>query len=122
MHSEVNRFMKDKYTVKSPISKDRAKTLVTKNLDGTVMKPPVAKYTKNLDNGYRSVIGMLLWVQRNTKIDISTSLGCLAYLCRAMASPSDIAFECLLQTVQWVYQECHTELKFTSDNSIVPYA
>ena len=80
-------------TVSCPISKDKAKTLITKNPDGTVLKPPVAEHTKNLDNGYHTVIGMLLWVQRNTKIDISTSM---AYLCRVMASPSDIAFECML--------------------------
>jgi hypothetical protein len=103
MHSDVNCFMKDNYIAKYPISKDKAKTLIT----------------KNLDNGYRTVIGMLLWVQRNTKIDISTSM---AYLCRVMASPSDIAFECILQTVQWVYQNRTTRLKFSSDSSFVPHA
>ena len=93
--------MTENYTVTCPISKVKAKTLITQNPDGIVIKPPVAEYTKNLDNGYRTVIGMVLWVQRNTKIDISTSM---AYLCRVMASPSDIAFDCMLQVVQWVYR------------------
>jgi hypothetical protein len=84
-----------------------------------VLKPHVAKYTKNLDNGYRTVIRMLLWVQRNTKIEISTSV---AYLCRVMATPSDIAFECMLQTVQWVYQNRGARLKFTRDSSFIPHA
>ena len=91
--------MKDGYKVSCPIAKDTAKPLISVNANGTVLKPPVAEYTKNLDNGYRNVIGMLLWVQRNTKVDISTSM---AYLCRVMSCPSGIAFDCMLQTVQLV--------------------
>ena len=72
MYAEVSRFMKDGYKVSCPIAKDKAKSLISVNSNGTVLKPPVAEYTKNLDNGYRNVIGMLLWVQRNTKVDIST--------------------------------------------------
>ena len=99
-HAEVNKFMKPNYKVSCPISKDKAKTLIFKNEDGTVLKPPIEEYTKNLDKGYRTVVGMLPWIQRNTKTDISTSM---AYMCRVTASPSDIAFECMLQVVQWVY-------------------
>ena len=83
------------------------------------LKPPIEEYTKNLDKGYRTIVGMLLWIQRNTKVDISTSM---AYLCRVMATPSDLAFECMLQVVQWVYQERFTGLRFSSDNDIVPYS
>jgi hypothetical protein len=39
-----------------------------------------------------------------------------------MASPSDITFECMLQTVQWVYQNRTTGLKFTSNSSFIPHA
>jgi hypothetical protein len=99
MYGEVSRFLKDGYKVTCPIAKDKAKSLISVNADGTVLKPPIQEYTKNLDNGYRTIIEMLLWVLRNTKVDISTSM---AYLCRVMSCPSDIAFECMLQTVQ-----CH---------------
>jgi hypothetical protein len=32
-----------------------------------------------------------------------------------------IAFECMLRTVQWVYQERFIGLKFTSNSNIVPH-
>ena len=64
MYAEVSRFLKDGYKVTSPIAKDKAKSLISVNADGTVLKPPVHVYTKNLDNGYRTIIGMLMWVQR----------------------------------------------------------
>ena len=118
-HAECNRFMKPNYHVNCPIAKEKAKTLIHRNDDGTILKPPIEEYTKNLDKGYRTVVGMLLWIQRNTKVGISTSM---AYLCRVMATPSDLAFECMLQVVQWVYQERLTGLRFSSDNDIVPYA
>jgi hypothetical protein len=111
MHAEANRFLKDNYKVSCPISKEKDKSLTSAILGGTVLKPPLAEYTKNLDHGYRTVVGMLLWVQRNTKVDISTSM---AYVCRVMSCPSDITFECMLQVVQWVYHERHTRLKYIS--------
>ena len=81
-HAECNRSMKPNYKITCPISKGKAKTLIFRNEDGTVLKPPIEEYTRNLEKGYRTVVGMLLWIQRNTKVDISTST---AYLCRVMA-------------------------------------
>jgi hypothetical protein len=41
MYAEVSRFLKDDYKVTCPISKDKAKSMISVNPDGTVLKPPV---------------------------------------------------------------------------------
>jgi hypothetical protein len=121
MYAEVSRFFKEGYKDTCPIPKDKTKSLVSAKPDGTILKPPVEEYAKNLDEGYRTIIGMLLWVlvQRNTNVDISTII-----VWRIFVALCDIAFECMMQVVQWVYQERFARLKFTIDtssSSIVPH-
>ena len=48
------------------------------NKDGTCNRPPPDEIRRNLELGYCTGIGMLLWLQRNTKIDASTGIAFLS--------------------------------------------
>ena len=72
---------------------------------------------RNLNRFYRTGIGRLYWMFRNTKIMLGTGLSLLS---RVLHAPSDTAFECMLHAIRWAYQDREKGIKFSSNQSPVP--
>eukprot|EP01052_Picozoa_sp_SAG31_P041293 SAG31_NODE_6221_length_2113_cov_13.879841_1_plen_588_part_10 len=114
-YSMFEEFMPKNYKVCCPFPKDQ------------VGKPPVpvvltAAYTpeeakRNLDRFYRTGIGRLYWIYRNTKAILGTGL---ALLSRVLHAPSDVAFSCMLHAICWAYQDRDKGIRFSSNKSPVP--
>ena len=112
-----NEFMPDNYKVTTPFPADKDSKLSLLNKDGTCNKPSPAEAARNHQRGYRTGVGMLYWLSRNTMIALSTGLN---YLSRVMAHPSDQAFECMLHMIQWCYQERDNSVMFHADALLTP--
>jgi len=84
---------------------------------GSCNKPSAEEAARNHARQYRTAVGMLYWVNRNTMVELSTRLN---YLSRVMAHPSDQAFECALHMIQWCFQERERGLIYRSDAPVTP--
>ena len=110
----ASEYMPPNYKVSSPYPIDSEYKLSLRNKDGTCNKPPADEVARTHAKQFRTFVGMLLWICRNTKIALCTGL---SFLTRVMSCPGDKAFYCLLHMIQYVYQERDTGLKFRSDHS-----
>jgi hypothetical protein len=117
MYAAFQHHMPKNFKVTKPFPTDSELKLSLCNKDGTCNRPPPEEIRRNLELGYRTGIGMLLWLQRNTKIDASTGI---AFLSRNMAAPSDKAFYCMLHLMQWLFQTKDKGLRFHANKDIKP--
>jgi len=117
MYETFKEYMPTGYKVTTPFPADTDARISLLNKDGTCNRPDAAEAARNHDRGYRTGVGMLYWLNRNTMIALSTGLN---YLSRVMQYPSDHAFDCMLHMVQWCYQERDNGIVYRSDSSIVP--
>ena len=72
---------------------------------------------RNLDKGYQSLVGGLLWAARHSKPE--SQLG-VNMLCSVMACPSDLAFEYGLHALKWMYQTRTEGIIARSDSNPEP--
>ena len=117
LYSMASEYMPPNYKVSSPYPTDSEYKLSLRNKDGTCNKPPADEVARTHAKQFRTFVGMLLWICRNTKIALCTGL---SFLTRVMSCPGDKAFYCLLHMIQYVYQERDTGLMFRSDRSVTP--
>ena len=117
MYAMASQYMPENFKVTSPFPTDNELKLSMRDKDGVSIRPDQEEIARNHAKQFRTFVGMLLWVSRNTKMGVSTGL---SYLTRVMSCPGDKAFKCLLHLIQYTYQERHSGLMFRSDKEIAP--
>jgi hypothetical protein len=90
------------------------------NEDGTIRDPAGDEANRNHARGYRSLVGVLLWIGRNCKLHCATGLH---HLSKVMSAPTDDAFDCAIWMLQYCYETKQHGIRYKSsgDTSLRVY-
>ena len=90
------------------------------NEDGTIRDPAGDEANRNHAKGYRSLVGVLLWIGRNCKLHCATGLH---HLSKVMSAPTDDAFDCAIWMLQYCYETKQHGIRYKSsgDTSLRVY-
>ena len=91
--------------------KRRVRTPFPENLILTkAAKPSEGEVDRNINRGYQRLVGSLLWAVRH--ICPIASYG-MSQLCKLMATPTDLAWDCALHLLQYLLQNKARGIKFS---------
>lgn len=82
--------------------------------DGNRIEPPADEMREVFALGYQSVVGALLWAQRNTAPQIAFGVNMMQ---RVMSKPTMAAWKAAMHTLAYLYSVRHQGIVFSSDGN-----